>query len=110
MSYGRAVQVARILGLLLTGIYAIAAIVGLLADFTSTQTIAWVVFLGGGALLIFLGQNLTRFPPMLAAALICVGAVAGAFPLIPFIVPPIAAAALVWLTISLARRPAPAPQ
>jgi threonine/homoserine/homoserine lactone efflux protein len=108
MSYGRAMQVTRILGLVLTGIYAVAAIVGLVADLTSGQTVAWVVFLGGGALLIFLGQNLSKFPPVIAAALICVGAVAGAFPLIPFIVPPVAAAVLVWLTISLARRPAPA--
>jgi threonine/homoserine/homoserine lactone efflux protein len=108
MSYGRAVQVTHILGLVLAGIYALAAIVGLLADLSSTQTVAWVVFLGGGALLIFLGQNLSKVPPVLAATLICVGAVAGAFPLIPFIVPPVAAAVLVWLTISLARRPTPA--
>jgi hypothetical protein len=108
MSYGRAVQVTRILGLVLTGLYALAAIAVLLADWTPAQTAAGVTFLGGGALLIFLGQNLSKFPPTVAAGLICVGAVAGAFPLIPFIVPPIAAAVLVWFTISLARRPTPA--
>jgi len=108
VSYGRAVQVTRILGLVLTGIYAFAAIVVLLADWTAAQTVAGVVFLGGGALLIFLGQNLTRLPPALAAGFICVGAVAGAFPLIPYVIPPVAAAVLVWMTISLARRPTPA--
>jgi hypothetical protein len=108
MSYGRAVQVSRILGLALTGIYALAAIIVLLADWTTAQTAAGVAFLGGGALLIFFGQNLTRIPPALAAGFICVGAVAGAFPLIPFVLPPVAAAVLVWMTISLARRPTPA--
>jgi hypothetical protein len=105
MSYGRAVQVTRILGLLLIGLYALAALLIFLADWTALQTTLGVAFLGGGALLIFLGQNVTSLPPVVSAALVCVGAVAGAFPLIPFIIPPVAAAVLVWLTLSLVRRP-----
>ena len=108
MSYGRALQITRILGLVLAGIYVIAAIAVVLADWTAWQTVAGVGFLGGGAVLILLGQSWSRVGPQLGAALVCVGAVAGAFPLIPFFVPPIAAAVLIWLTISLARRPAPA--
>jgi hypothetical protein len=108
MTYGRALQVTRILGLVLAGLYVLAAIVVLLADWTPAQTAAGVAFLGGGAVLILLGQGLTRVPPLVGAGLVCLGAIAGAFPLIPFVLPPIAAAVLVWMTISLARRP-PAP-
>jgi hypothetical protein len=108
MSYGRAMQITHLLGLVLAGVYALAAIVVVLADWTALQTTAGVTFLGGGAVLILLGQNWARIPPTLSAALVCVGAVAGAFPLIPLIVPPLAAAVLIWLTISLARRSAPA--
>ena len=56
VSYGRALQVTRILALVLAGIYAIAALGGLLAEFDTTRdTILWVGFLLGGAALLFVG-------------------------------------------------------
>jgi hypothetical protein len=109
MSYGRLVQVTRILGLVLAGLYALAAIAVLLADRSVAQTIVGVTLLGCGAALILLGHHLSGRWPVLAAAVVSVGAVVGAFPLIPLILPPIAATALIALSFMLARQPAPAP-
>ena len=45
VSFGRALQVTRILALVLAGIYALAALGGLLADFDTTRdTVLWVGF------------------------------------------------------------------
>ena len=110
MSYGRALQITRILGLVLAGLYAIAAIAVLLADRSVGQTVVGVTLLGGGAVLVLLGQNLSRRWPVVSAAVVSVGAAVGAFPLIPLILPPIAATALIVMTFALARQPAtPAP-
>ena len=99
MSYGRALQITRILGLVLAGLYAIAAIAVLLADRSVGQTVVGVTLLGGGAVLVLLGQNLSRRWPVVSAAV-------GAFPLIPLILLPIAATALIMMTFALARQPA----
>jgi hypothetical protein len=104
VSYGRALQVTRILGLALAGLYAIAAIAVLLADRSIAQTVVGVTLLGCGAALIVFGQRLRS--PVLSASLVSLGAVVGAFPLIPLIVPPIAATVLIVLTFALARQPA----
>ena len=110
MSYGRALQITRILGLALAGLYALAAIAVLLADWSAGRTTLGVALLGGGALLVLLGQNLSGRWPVLSAAVVSVGAAVGAFPLIPLILPPIAATALIVMTFALARRPpTPAP-
>ena len=108
MSYGRALLITRILGLALAGLYAIAAIAVLLADRSVAQTVIGVTLLGCGAALILLGQNLSPRWPVLAAAVVSVGAAVGAFPLIPLILPPIAATALIAMSFMLARQPAPA--
>lgn len=109
MTYGRAWQITRILGLLLAGLYAVAAIVALLADWSAGRTTLWVALLGGGAVLVLLGQNLSGRWPVLSAAVVSVGAAVGSFPLIGLIFPPIAATALIVMTFAVARRPASAP-
>lgn len=108
MSYGRAMQVTRILALVLTGIYAIAALVGLLAEFDSTRdTVLWVGFLGGGAAMILIGLYFAGVSGWLSAALVSIGAAAGGLPLFWTIVVPLASAVLIAMSFAIARRPAP---
>jgi hypothetical protein len=107
MTYGRVLLITRILGLALAGLYTLAAIAVLLADRSAAQTVVGVTLLGFGAGLIVFGQRVER--PMLSASLVSLGGVLGAFPLIPLILPPIAATALVALSFMVARQPAPAP-
>jgi hypothetical protein len=105
MSFGRVLQITRILGLVLAGIYALAAIVGVLAEFDSTRdTVLWVTFLGGGALLILLGQRAGRISPWLSAALVSLGAALGGLPLFWTIFVPLAAAILIALSFAVARQ------
>jgi hypothetical protein len=101
-------QVTRILGLVLAGVYALAGIIFFLGDWsTGTKALA-IAFLGGGAFLILLGFNVTRISRGISTAFVCVGAALGAFALAPLILPPLAAAVLIAMSIALARRPAPA--
>lgn len=108
MSYGRAVQLTRILGLVLAGIYALAAIVVYLGDWSTGEKALAIAFLGGGGFLILLGFNITGLSRPISTTFVCVGAALGAFPLVGLILPPLAAAVLIAMSISLARRPAPA--
>jgi hypothetical protein len=105
MSYGRAVQVTRILGLVLAGIYAVAAIVVFLGDWSTGEKALAIAFLGGGGFLILLGFNIARISRPLSTVFVCIGAAAGAFPLVGLIIPPLAAAVLIAMSIALARRP-----
>jgi hypothetical protein len=108
MSYGRAMQVTRILALVMAGIYVIAALIGLLAEFDSTRdTVLWVGFLSGGAVLILLGIYFAGVSPWLSAALVSIGAAAGGLPLFWSIVVPLAAAVLIAMSFAVARRPSP---
>ncbi len=108
VSFGRALQVTRILALVLAGIYALAALGGLLADFDTTRdTVLWVGFLGGGAVLILLSSFFAGVSRWLSAALVSIGAAAGGLPLFWTIVVPLAAAVLIAMSFALARRPAP---
>jgi hypothetical protein len=68
----------------------------------------WVVFLCGGAAFILIGMFVRRLPASLSLALISVGALAGSLPLVWTFVVPVAAAVLVALSFSLARRARPA--
>jgi hypothetical protein len=104
MSFARAVLTWRITALALAAIYAIAAILGLLADFDRGATIVWVALLGGGALLIVLGNRIFNSSPALAGILASVGGAAGAFPLFWLILVPLAAAALIALSVAIARQ------
>ena len=108
MSYGRAVQVTRVLGLVLAGIYALAAIVIYLSDWSTGEKALAIAFLGGGAFLMLLGYNITRISRVVSTAFVCVGAALGAFPLVGLILPPLAAAVLIAMSIALARRAEPA--
>jgi predicted membrane-bound mannosyltransferase len=105
MSFSRAVQIWKITGLLLAGIYVLAALIGLIADFESTQdTVVWVAVLGGGAVLILVGQYFFRSSPWVSALLVSVGAAVGALVLFWSILIPLAAAAVIALSVALARQ------
>jgi hypothetical protein len=107
MSYGRAVLVTRILGLILAATYTIAAMAVVWADWSPARKTVGIALLGGGAVLILLGQRRTFRWPTLAPILACVGAALGGLALLPLILPPLVAALFVAMTIALARQPAP---
>jgi FtsH-binding integral membrane protein len=104
VSLGRAILIWKITGLALAAVYAIAGITGILADWETGETVLWVVFLVGGALLIILGQRVFDFSPTLAGILASVGAAAGGFALFWLIVVPLAAAAVIALSVAIARQ------
>ena len=106
MSYARAVQVWKVTSLVLAGTYALAALLGIMAEFDRTRdTVLWVAFLGVGALLILLGHRLSHSrSPALVALLVSLGAAAGALPLFWTIAVPLACAVVVALSVALARQ------
>ncbi len=99
-----------ILGGLLALAYLAAAVVGgLLIDWEddggSADRAFWISFLIGGSVLLVAGRLLADRSRWLAAALISLGAIAGAIPTFWTIVIPLAAIALVVLAVLWARRP-----
>lgn len=107
MTYGHAWLIWRILALVLIAIYCTAGTIGMFADVGSTRdTILWVTFLLGGAALLVVGLWTYRFSPPTSAGFVSVGAAAGGFPLFWTLFVPLAAAVLIALAFSLARRPA----
>ena len=104
MSLGRAILIWRITALALAATYAIAGIAGMLADWEVGETIIWVAFLLGGAMLIVIGHRVLNASPTLAGTLVAVGAAAGAFPLFWLIVVPLAAAVVIALSVTIARQ------
>ena len=105
MSLARAMQIWKITALALAAIYAVAALLGMLAEFDSLRdTVLWVAFLGGGALLILLGTYAFVNVPWLGALLVSVGAAAGGLPLFWTILVPLVAAIVIALSISIARQ------
>lgn len=99
----------RFLVLALGVLYFVAAIGGLfLFDFETTRdTVLWLGFLIGGAVLMVLGQlGVPRGPR--SAAMVSVGAVLGGLPLFWTLVVPVAVAAVIACSVALARRPAAA--
>jgi hypothetical protein len=104
VSLGTAILIWKIIGLALAAIYAIAGIAGMLADWETGETVLWVLFLVGGGLLLVLGQRVFDASPTLAGILASVGAAAGAFPLFWLIVIPLAAAAVIALSVAIARQ------
>jgi hypothetical protein len=106
MTYGHAWLIARIVSLVLIGIYLIAGAIGIVADFDSTRdTVFWLIFLWGGAVLMYLGNYVLRHPPMLSASLVSIGAAAGGLALFWTFLVPLAAAVVIALSFALARRP-----
>jgi hypothetical protein len=107
MTYGHAWLIWRILALLLIATYCTAGTIGMFADVGSTRdTILWIGFLLGGAALLVVGLWTYRFSPPTSAGFVSVGAAAGGFPLFWTLFVPLAAAVLIALAFSLARRPA----
>lgn len=100
--------------LVILGFFTAAAyvLVGLIAglwpsmwdDSGATEQIFWIVFLVGGGLLILAGLRRSRRSPWLAAALISIGAVAGALPLFWTVLAILLAIALIVLSVVYARR------
>jgi hypothetical protein len=93
----------RFLVLALAGLYGVASLVVLLyADFEPGRTASWLVFLLGGAVLMLVGQLLAPagWP---SAILVSAGAVLGGLPLLVTIVVPIAVAAVIACSVTLAR-------
>jgi hypothetical protein len=68
--------------------------------------VLWLVFLAGGGVLVLAGLRLFERAPRTGAALVSLGAVAGAVPLFWTLAVPLVAIALVVLTIKYARRAA----
>ena len=108
MTYGRTVLLTRVLGLLLAATYTIAAMVVVWADWSPARKTVGILLLGGGAVLILIGQRRTLDWPTLGPVLACVGAALGALALLPLVIPPLVAALYIAMTITLARQPAPA--
>jgi hypothetical protein len=104
VSLARAILIWRITALALAAIYAIAGIAGMLADWDAGETVIWVAFLVGGALVIIIGQRLFDASPTLAGILVSVGAAAGAFPLLWSIIVPVAVAVVIALSVAIARQ------
>jgi uncharacterized membrane protein len=86
-------------------LYALAAVGGLaLVEFENTRDIVlWTVFVAVGAALLLAGQFLVP-PGALSATLMSVGAVVGGLPLFWTLLVPIAVAAVIACSITLARR------
>jgi FtsH-binding integral membrane protein len=104
VSLARAILIWRITALALAATYAIAGIAGMLADWKAGETVLWVAFLVGGAILIVIGQRLFDSSATLAGILVSVGSAAGAFPLFWLIVVPLAAAVVIALSVTIARQ------
>ena len=104
MPLARVVLIWRITALALAAIYAIAAIVGVLADWEAGETAFWVAFLLGASLAIVLGNRVFDASPTLAGILVSVGAATGAFALFWLIIVPLAAAVVIALSVAIARQ------
>ena len=97
----------RFLVIALALLYALAAVGGLaLLEFENTRDIVlWTVLLAVGAALLLAGRFLVR-PGVLSATVISIGAVVGGLPLFWTLLVPIAVAAVIASSITLARRSA----
>ena len=105
MTPARLAMLTRWLAILLAAVYAVAGLIGVFADIEPTRdAVFFVGLLWGGALLIAVGLFAVRSPAWSAAALVSVGALAGALAWFWSVVVPIAAIALVVLTVVQTRR------
>lgn len=107
MSRDNITTAAYWLAIVLGVAYAAGGIIGWVVDVTDgdgSDLAFWLLFLLGGALLIFAGLFLTRRWSWRSVVLISTGAAAGALVLVWSILAPLLALALIALTISAARR------
>ena len=106
-----------VLGFFTAVAYLLVGIIGGLSlshwdEASAGDQVLWVVLLVGGAILIIAGLRISRRSPWGGAALISIGALAGALPIFWTLVAVLVAISLVVLSIVYARRatsPAPAP-
>jgi membrane-bound metal-dependent hydrolase YbcI (DUF457 family) len=103
MTSARVSRIHRGLTASLVTIYLVAGVIGIFADAVDRKVL-WVVFLCGGAALILSGMLVRRLPASVSMILISIGATAGALALVWTFIIPVAAAVLVGLSFSLARR------
>jgi hypothetical protein len=76
---------------------------------STSDRVLWIVFLAGGGLVVLAGLRRIERSPLAGAVLVSLGAVAGALPLFWTILAPLAAIALIVLSVRYARRPVAAP-
>ena len=106
-----------VLGFFTAAAYLLVGIIGGLSlshwdEASASDQILWASLLVGGAILIVAGLRISRRNPWGAAALISIGALAGALPIFWTLIAVVLAIALVVLSFLYARRttgPAPAP-
>ena len=106
-----------VLGFFTAVAYALVGIIGGLSlshwdEASAGDQILWVALLVGGAILIIAGLRISRRSPWGGAALISIGALAGALPIFWTVVALLVAVTLVVLSILYARGatgPSPAP-
>lgn len=89
-------------GYVLTGVIA-GASPGMWDESSTSERVVWIVLLVGGGLLLIAGLWLAQRSPWVAAALISVGAVAGAVAIFWVVVTPFIALALIVLSVINAR-------
>ena len=104
-------KILVVLGTFVAAAYVLIGIIGGLSlshwdEASASDQIVWFVLLVGGGVLLFLGLRMSKRSPWLGAALISVGAVAGALPIFWTILALVVAIALVVLSIMYARRAA----
>lgn len=106
MSHAGVARATRRLVVLLSALYVIAALAGLVfIDFDKTaDLVLWLAFLLGGAGLMLAGLLVARASPWLSAALVSVGAAGGGLPLFWTILVPLVVALVIALSFVIARR------
>ena len=100
MTDARLPRIARGLAFALIALY-VAAGIGLLISDSDEPSLA--VFLFGGAGLLIVGRLAAGSSSWLSAVLVSIGALAGGFALVFTIIVPVAAAALIAMSFSIAR-------
>ncbi len=108
-------KVLVVLGTVLGIVYLLAGIVGGAwpshwEDSSTVDRVLWFIFLAGGGLVLLAGLRLFGRSPSLGAALVSAGALAGALAIFWTIAAPLAAIALVVLSVVCARQGGVGPQ
>jgi hypothetical protein len=96
-----------VVGVVLAVGYIAAGVIGWIADVTDgdgSDLAFWLLLLMGGGLLILLGLFKFTSPPLLAIALVAVGAIAGSLAVFWSVIAPILALVLIVLMIVRLRR------
>jgi hypothetical protein len=105
VSLGRLIQARGWVAFGLAAVYIVAGAAGFVIDFDETSyRVAWLVLLGGGAAVILAGIFLADGTGWTAALLMSLGGAAGGLVLFWTFLVPVAVAALVALSITIAHR------